>query len=73
MTAIEEIKDLMRKHDWYYKYSDDRRCWAKGEGEKKIILEKLAKIPACEIPPLMEMVPEEVYSDWYVAIAGFRK
>ena len=30
---LEEYKQQLRKHDWYYYYSDDHGVWSRGESE----------------------------------------
>lgn len=59
-----EIKTLMQKHDWYYKFADDRKSWTKGLEEKRKIMEKLVKVPMNQIPELLKLVPGDLHDDW---------
>jgi hypothetical protein len=33
-TPIEEFKQLLKSHDWFFEYSDDMRVWRNGHNEK---------------------------------------
>lgn len=40
MNKLEEFKELLSHHDWYYMMSDDHRIWKKGQAY-------LAKVSGC--------------------------
>lgn len=35
--TLDEFMDMLRKHDWYYHYSDDHRVFVKGAAERNEI------------------------------------
>ena len=41
---MRELNDLLRKHDWFYSFSDDHSVWVRGETERKAIQEKVESI-----------------------------
>lgn len=62
----DQIKSLMKVHDWYFDYSDDQREWRKGSGEKQEIITLMRKIPMRDIPELFELVPHDLKAKWLV-------
>lgn len=42
MLTIEEYFDMLRRHDWFYEYSDDHSAWQRGQAGK-VELRNLAK------------------------------
>jgi len=46
------LSDALRKHDWYYEYSDSYIVFRNGEENRKYILELLKKIPIEEAKQL---------------------
>ena len=65
---IDQIKSLMQKHDWFFDYSDDMRDWRKGSAEKQEILSLMRKIPMNQIPELMEFVPKDLKTKWFLEL-----
>jgi hypothetical protein len=37
MDSLKELYELLKKHDWYYEYSDDFTVWRKGHRNKTLI------------------------------------
>lgn len=66
IDMIDQIKSLMKKHDWFFEYSDDHREWLKGWDEKLKIIELMRKIPMNQIPELLKLVPEPIQKKWYI-------
>ena len=42
MLTVEEYFDMLKRHDWFYEYSDDHSVWQKGQSAKAE-LQSLAK------------------------------
>lgn len=38
MTQVEQLKDMLARHDWWYAYSDDHKVWKAGKQEWQDIL-----------------------------------
>lgn len=36
--TLEQYKELLSRHDWYYYFSDDHGVWQRGEAESSQIL-----------------------------------
>ena len=34
---LEDFEELLKKHDWYYDYSDDHRIWQRGRDMADVI------------------------------------
>lgn len=32
-NILERLEEALKKHDWFYHYSDDHRAWTKGTNE----------------------------------------
>lgn len=62
--CLEKIKDLMKKHDWFFDCADDMREWRKGSSEKFEIMKLLREVPASRLPGLLKMVPTELRDKW---------
>lgn len=43
--SIEEFENLLKKHDWYYHYSDDPKMFSKGAEEDRLIQTILSTSP----------------------------
>lgn len=41
---LQEFESLLKKHDWYYNYSDDHRYYTKGVAERNEIEAALAEL-----------------------------
>lgn len=48
------LEDAMKRHDWYYHFSDDHRVWSSGEGNAKRIGKLSRSVPKKEFDRLME-------------------
>lgn len=44
MSTLSNFARMLRKHDWYYNYSDDHRAWTKGRDSWKKITATKARI-----------------------------
>jgi hypothetical protein len=70
---IEEIKDRILKHDFYFQYSDDHSQWRKGNADLTGIISLLKEVPAKDIGPLLELVPEDVRPSWIKLLSTCKK
>ena len=44
MSTLSSFARMLRKHDWFYDYSDDHRVWCKGRDNWSNIQQTKAKI-----------------------------
>lgn len=70
---IDRIKALMKNHDWFFDYSDDQKNWRNGMAEKERILTLMRQIPMCEVPALLELVPEKLRDQWFIELQRVAK
>ena len=56
---METLKQLLKQHDWFFEFADDRVHWAKGHDERKVILALIKEQPDALIPEIMNLVPEQ--------------
>ena len=43
-TGMRELAEMLRKHDWFYSFSDDHRVWCAGEKAMDEIKEKAGEL-----------------------------
>jgi len=43
-TPEEKLEQLLKRHDWYYEYSDDHRAWAKGGNQRSTIMSLVSSL-----------------------------
>ena len=46
---IEEYKDLLEKHDWYYMFSDDNKVYDNGKNSEENLIKLYKENPELEI------------------------
>lgn len=43
-TLRDELIDLLKKHDWYYEFSDDKMYWREGSAQRQRICAILPQV-----------------------------
>jgi hypothetical protein len=65
---IDQIKERMKKHDWFFNHSEDMASWRRGFAEEAEIIALMRKVPMKELPELMKLVPEELRRRWGISL-----
>ena len=45
-TMLEDLKEMLNTHDWYYTYSDDHRYYTRGKVEMERINAEIERLTA---------------------------
>lgn len=53
-NPFDNLEEQLKKHDWFYHYSDDHRVWSNGEKHWKIIRKLIEQIPTEKVLQLWE-------------------
>tara|TARA_B100000029_G_C17598462_1_gene964974 strand:- start:3777 stop:3980 length:204 start_codon:yes stop_codon:yes gene_type:complete len=46
LYSLEDLKDLLEKHDWYYTFSDDYKVYRKGVKSEALIKKVVKEVGA---------------------------
>lgn len=63
-SQIEHVKELMKKHDWFFEKSDCTRAWNVGLAERTVILALIAEFSEKALEELLGLVPIELRDEW---------
>lgn len=64
---LSKLIEMLRKHDWYYQYSDDPGVWQRGKKQRAAINTEARRLGR---PELVEQAFEEYKAgdlDWWLA------
>ena len=58
-------RNLMKNHDWWYDWADDRRSWGRGRRERDAIVEALDSLTEQDADNLWAEQAPPMYREWY--------
>jgi len=61
---IAKIKAVLATFDFRFEALDDLSQWSKGYSQYLSTLDLLRQIPVCELPSLLELIPEDLRFEW---------
>ncbi len=67
---MSQLIERLKKHDYFYEYSDDTGVHISGMGEEGRLITALAELPLAEAARLVALyVPESLRPDWLKRIS----
>lgn len=63
-VTLKEFEEVVRRHDFYYGYSDDHRVWNKGREESQRILRMWEDLKSQGLGDQAEAIYKAIASGW---------